>query len=385
MRKSLISAPLNAAQVASTHSRVLRETLQLENNGMFTSSKQRAAIAALAALCLAVLTAKPAHAITRVGELCTIAGQSEMTLRGIGLVVGLNGTGDPDGNAATIRPFAAYLKLANNPVLSQDELKNLSSVAVVEVTATVPRHGISKGQKIDCYVSTLFGAESLAGGRLVVAPLESSSIAEDLVLSIASGQIEIEDASHPTGGRIAGGAIMSHTIDMNIEYKPRHLRLLIKRQMADFAMAREIANSINTFSELQSSYQTVATPVSSVAIDVRIPEQYDNPVEFAALLMDVVVIDVGNRARVVVNARQGTIVVTGNVEISPVAIAHRNLNIDIADPFVDVGNQGGRQAPQQLADLVTALNQLKVPTADVIAILRHLHESGSLHAEFIEL
>ncbi len=161
---------------------------------MFTSSKQRAAIAALAALCLTVLTAKPAHAITRVGELCTIAGQSEMTLRGIGLVVGLNGTGDPDGNAATIRPFAAYLKLANNPVLSQDELKNLSSVAVVEVTATVPRHGISKGQKIDCYVSTLFGAESLAGGRLVVAPLESSSIAEDLVLSIASGQIEIEDA-----------------------------------------------------------------------------------------------------------------------------------------------------------------------------------------------
>jgi flagellar P-ring protein precursor FlgI len=355
---------------------------------MFTLARKyckAAIVRGLLSLCLVVLASRPAPAITRVGELCTIAGQSEMTLRGIGLVVGLNGTGDPDGNAATIRPFAAYLKLANNPVLSQEELKNLSSVAVVEVTATVPRHGISKGQKVDCYVSTLFGAESLAGGRLVVAPLESSSIAEDLVLAIASGQIEIEDASHPTGGRIASGALMSHTIDMNIEYRPGHLRLLIKRQMADFAMAREIANSINTYAELQSSYQSVATPVSSVAIDVRIPEQYDNPVEFAALLMDVVVVDVGNRARVVVNARQGTIVVTGNVEISPVAIAHRNLNVEIADPFVDVGNQGGRQAPQQLADLVTALNQLKVPTADVIAILRHLHESGSLHAEFIEL
>lgn len=339
-----------------------------------------------AAVLMVVLTVpRPARAITRVGELCTIAGQSEMTLRGIGLVVGLNGTGDPDGNAATIRPFAAYLKLANNPVLSQDELKNLSSVAVVEVTATVPRHGISKGQKIDCTVSALFGAESLVGGRLIVAPLESASIAQDLVLAVASGQIEIDDPSIPTSGRIANGALMSHTIDMNIEYRPGHLRLLIKRQMADFAMAREIANSINTYAELQNGYQTVATPVSSVAIDVQIPEQYENPVEFAALLMDVVVIDVGNRARVVVNSRQGTIIVTGNVEISPVAIAHRNLNVEIADPFVNAGNQGGRQAPQQLADLVSALNQLKVPTADIISILRHLHESGSLHAEFIEL
>ncbi|MBI1315169.1 flagellar basal body P-ring protein FlgI [bacterium] len=355
---------------------------------MFRFSQQRDCLRVLAGvfvLCLTATLSQSALAITRVGEICTIAGQSELTLRGIGLVVGLNGTGDPDGNAATIRPFAAYLKLANNPVLSQDELKNLGSVAVVEVTATVPRHGISKGQKIDCYVSTLFGAESLAGGRLVVAPLESSSIAEDLVLAVASGSIEIEDTSHPTSARVSNGALMSHTIDMNIEYKPRHLRLLIKRQLADFAMAREIANSINTFSELQNNGQTVATPISSVAIDVMIPEQYDNPVEFAALLMDVVVVDVGNRARVVVNTKQSTIVVTGNVEISPVAIAHRNLNVEIADPFVDVGNQGGRQAPQQLADLVTALNQLKVPTADIIAILRNLHESGSLHAEFIEL
>ncbi|MHC4879352.1 MAG: flagellar basal body P-ring protein FlgI [Planctomycetota bacterium] len=346
---------------------------------------QKHLLVAIASLLIATGLPLPARAVTRVGELCTIAGQSEMTLRGIGLVVGLNGTGDPNGSAATIRPFAAYLKLANNPILSQDELRDLSSVAVVEVTATVPRHGISKGQKIDCYVSTLFGAESLAGGRLVVAPLESASIAEDLVLAVASGSIEIEDTSHPTTGRISSGALMSHTIDMNIEYKPRHLRLLIKRQFADFAMAREIANSINTFNELQNSYQSVATPISSVAIDVAIPTQYDNPVEFAALLMDVAVVDVGNRARVVVNAKQGTIVVTGNVEISPVAIAHRNLNVEITDPFVDVGNQSIRQAPQQLTDLVTALNQLKVPTADIIAILRHLHESGSLHAEFLEL
>jgi flagellar P-ring protein precursor FlgI len=89
-------------------------------------------------------------------------------------------------------------------------------------------------------------------------------------------------------------------------------------------------------------------------------------------------------ARIVVNARQGTIIVTGDVEISPAIIAHQNLNVEIADPFVEVRNQDGRQTPQQLADLVSALNQLKVPTADIIGILRELHSSGRLHAEFIE-
>ncbi len=114
------------------------------------------------------------------------------------------------------------------------------------------------------------------------------------------------------------------------------------------------------------------------------PQQYENHVEFLEFLTEIAVKEAGTAARVVVNPQQGTIIVTGEVEISPAIIAHKNLNVEIANPFVEVRNQDGAQSPQQLADLVNALNQLKVPTDDIIGILRELHYSGRLHAEFIE-
>ena len=123
---------------------------------------------------------------------------------------------------------------------------------------------------------------------------------------------------------------------------------------------------------------------SATAVDVLIPDQYENPVEFVALLLDVVVNEASPRGRVTVNVKSGTIVVDGNVEFTPTNIAHRNLNLEIADPFVEINNGDARQSPQQLAALLAALNQLRVPTDDVITILREVYESGNLHGEFVE-
>ena len=341
--------------------------------------------AALLLAVAALLSVAPrAEAVTRISNVCTIDGQMPLTVRGLGFVVGLNGTGDPDQTGPTLRAFAAFLKLSNNPILDAKELSNLGGVAAVEVTATIPGTGISRGQRLDCQVSALFGAKSLEGGRLISSPLELASIADDTVVGLAAGSLIVEDLANPTTARVPFGLVLEQTIDMNILRQPNQIRLLLNRQYAGFDMAREVERAINQRFYLENNNKNIARAASAVAIDVTIPNQYDNHVEFLGLLTEITVKEAGTVARVVVNAKQGTIIVTGDVEISPAVIAHKNLNVEITSPFVEVQNQDGAQSPQQLADLVNALNQLKVPTNDTIGILRELHYSGRLHAEFIE-
>jgi len=340
---------------------------------------------ALALACAALGSQlRPAQAVTRISNVCTIDGQMPLTLRGLGFVVGLNATGDPDQTGPTARAFAAFLKLSNNPLLDVNELSNLGGVAAVEITATIPRTGISRGQQLDCRVSALFGAKSLAGGHLISSPVEQAGIADDTVIGLASGRLIVEDLASPTNARIPFGLVMEQTVDMNILRKPNQIRLLLNRQYAGYEMAREIERAINTRFYLEANNVNIARAASAVAVDVIIPEQYDNHIEFLGLLTEITLKEAATTARVVVNAGQGTIIVTGDVEISPAIIAHKNLNVEITNPFVELRNQTGEQTPQQLADLVNGLNQLKVPTNDIIGILRELHFSGRLHAEFIE-
>jgi flagellar P-ring protein FlgI len=340
--------------------------------------------ACLLALATLLADPRPAKAVIRISNICTIDGQKPLTIRGLGFVVGLNGTGDPDKSGPTFRAFAAYLKLSNNPILNAEELDTLSGVAAVEVTATIPRNGISSGQKLDCHVSALFGATSLEGGRLISSPLELANLTDDTVVGLAEGSLNVDDIANPTTARIPSGLVMEQTIDMRILHKPNQIRLVLNRQYAGFEMAREVERAINTRFRLEANNVNIARAASAVAVDVMIPPQYDNHIEFLGLLTDITVKEAGNAARVVVNAKQGTIIVTGEVEISPAIIAHKNLNVEITSPFVEVRNQDGEQSPQQLADLVNALNQLKVPTDDIIGILRELYFSGRLHAEFVE-
>lgn len=327
---------------------------------------------------------RPAQAVTRISNVCTIDGQMPLTVRGLGFVVGLNGTGDPDETGPTARAFAAFLKLSNNPLLDVKELSNLGGVAAVEITATIPRTGISRGQQLDCQVSALFGAKSLEGGSLISSPVELAGVADDTVIGLASGRLIVEDLVNPTTARIPFGLVMEQTVDMNILRRPNHIRLLLNRQYAGFDMAREVERAINQRFYLEASNVNIARAASAVAVDVTIPEQYDNHIEFLGLLTEITLKETATTARVVVNASQGTIIVTGDVEISPAIIAHKNLNVEITNPFVELRNQAGEPAPQQLADLVNGLNQLKVPTNDIIGILRELHFSGRLHAEFVE-
>lgn len=334
-----------------------------------------------------------AEARVRLENICTIQGQKEVRLTGLGLVVGLNGTGDGGKNLPTIRALASALKLMNNPVAEPADLKNANNVAVVLIEATIPRTGLRRGQRIDCHVSSLMGAKSLRGGRLLVAPVETAEIANDLVIGLASGPIYIEDVNVSTTGRIPQGLILEQDV-ASLFVDREHgdiVTLLLDAEHAGFHTSSEVARVVNAEFTFEVGGRQLARAVGPGVIEVSIPEQYRQvPVDFIAQVLDVGIDNPHTQARVVVNAKTGTIVVTGEVEITPVVISHKNLNIEIGNPapvggvpFVSV-DQERTQPQQSLKQLVDALNQLRVPPAEVIAILRELHSSGKLHAVFVE-
>lgn len=331
---------------------------------------------------------------TRVENICTVYGMKEIKLTGMGLVVGLDGTGDGGKNLPAIRSLAAALKHLNNPVLDLKDLYTANNVALVMIEATIPASGIRKGQKLDCFVSSMLGAKSLRGGRLLVAPVATPEIGRGVMAGLCSGGVILEDETVLATGKIINGLVMDRDFELPfIDRKTRSITLLVDKQHAGFHTASEVARVINLELSFEAGNQQLAIAQGPGRVFVRIPKIYaHSPVEFVAAVMEVGIDRPHQQARVVVNPKSQTVVVTGEVEISPVVISHRNLTVGVGNPlegglpggFVPVNGQPGQQSTQRLQQLVEALNQLRVPTEDVISIIRELHRSGKLHAEYDE-
>jgi flagellar P-ring protein FlgI len=349
----------------------------------------------IAALLLLVLSPRAASARVRLENICSIYGQKEVRLTGIGLIVGLNGTGDGGDSLPAIRALGAALQRMNAPIGDLKELKNAKNVSIVLIEATVPQTGLRAGQKIDCHVSSFMGAKSLRGGRLLVTPLESADTNDGVVMGLASGPVSIEDASLATTGKIPGGVVLERDLmSLFVDRERGHVvTLLLDAAHSSFHAASEVARVVNSEFSFEVSGSQIAKAISPGVIEVTVPAAYHNaPVEFIAQVLEVGLDNLHTQARVVVNAKTGTIIVTGEVEISPVVISHRNLTVEIGGdggapvggPFVPVVDRQMEQTPQRLQQLVEALNQLKVPSEDMIGIIRELHRSGKLHAEYDE-
>ncbi len=345
---------------------------------------------------LVLLVSQPAaEARVRLEDICTVYGQKEVRLTGVGLVVGLNKTGDGGKNLPSMRALAAALSQLDMPISGLAELRDADNVAVVMIEATVPKTGIRRGQKIDCYVSSFMGAKSLRGGRLLIAPLRMAEVNSDTLVGLASGPVYLEDASVPTNGTIPGGVLVEQDFyTFFVDNSRGHtVTLLLNEQYSSFHASSEVARLVNAEFEHETGNEQLARAIGPGVVEVRIPEEYrEYPVEFVAEMMRAGIDNPSSQARVVVNVKSGTVVVTGEVEISPVVISHPNLTVEIGQEqfpgaggaFVDLLDQAGRQSPQQLRHLVTELNKLRVPKEDVISIIRELHRSGKLHAEYDE-
>ncbi|MFO0944310.1 MAG: flagellar basal body P-ring protein FlgI, partial [Pirellulales bacterium] len=279
----------------------------------------------------------------RLADLCRVKGQEENRLQGLGLVMGLKGTGDNKllpmtrQLASMVQKMGGSIAADKQGVPVAKELEAATNVALVMVTATIPATGAQQGDLLDCSVDAIL-AKSLQGGRLVLAYMLGPRADVPTVYGIASGQVTIPDITLPTAGTVHGGCKMETTVT-NAFVQQNKMTLVINSEYASFAMAADIQDAINNLnSGMSAGNYSLAKAVDQSHIVVEVPPAYsDDPVRFAKLIMDVQLTNLKQSKRVVINEREGVIVIGENVVINPVAINHKNLTIQAGvgrEPFV---------------------------------------------------
>lgn len=354
---------------------------------------------------LIALGAKAAWGTT-IQDLVRIKGHEQNILTGLGIVIGLDGSGDSAKDSlVAARPYAELLKNLGNSVASLDELARADAYAIVAVTLEVPATGVREGDRLDVSVETLFNATSLAGGRLVASPLRLPlpDSPDLLPMALASGPVMIEGLN-PRSGIVRTGGQMLKDIRTSPVTGAGTMELVLKHQYAGYPVATTIAEAINDEFALDG-FTRIAVVDDAKTIRIHLPPaDRAEPANFIAALITISIDPslIQTEARVVINEKQGIILVTGNVEIAPVGITHKGLSITslTAGPASPQGPAQGPNTPRRwmgldttgrrsrastrLLDLLGALDQLMVPVQDQIAIIYELQKTGALHAEIVD-
>ena len=369
----------------------------------------RRLLRAFAALALAAGLCAPALA-ERVRELATIQGVRPNQLIGYGLVVGLDGSGDQTTQAPftvqSLQSMLSQLGIQLPPGITPQ----LRNAAAVMVTAQLPPYA-QAGQLIDVTVSSLGNAKSLRGGTLLLTPLRG---ADSQVYAMAQGNLVVGGAgasaagskvqiNHLSAGRVPGGATVERVVpNHTLAAEAIHIEL----NDTDFGTARRVADAINARALPGSSAgMAIAEPLDARVIRVRMPQDASQRVPFLAELENLEVTLPQPLARVIVNARTGSVVMNQSVMLAASAVAHGNLSVTVqTTPVISQPNafaqgstvvaekaditirqEGGSlmmlEGSARLADVVKALNSLGASAQDLIAILQALKAAGSLKAE----
>lgn len=359
---------------------------------------------AVAALCLSVAS-ESAQAQIRLKNICRVKGQEANTLHGLGLVIGLQGTGDGGNFLPAIRSLATAMQLMGSEIGKGGaaELKDARNVALVSVTATVPAAGARQGDEIDCYVSSIGAAKSLAGGRLFMTALLGPQAEGMRVYAFAEGPLHIDDPKILTTANIHGGCRLEEDF-LNVFTKDNKITLVIDEHHADFEVAQEIAELINSnwydtsrtgalrrspgrLVSLADHSGIIAKAVNQKFVEVAIPPAYrDQPVGFVSEVLGMTLAEPQTNARVVVNERAGSVVISADVEIGSVVVSHKNIVVETGDTLPAerfVGVDPGEVQTAKLKALVAALNAVKVPNADIIQIIKDIERNGKLHGQLI--
>ena len=333
----------------------------------------------------------------KIADITRIGGERTNILTGLGLVYGLKGSGDGGGFTPAIAPLRSMLAKFGNPVTVQ-QLNNAANVAVVMVTATIPAAGARDGDHLDVHISSVGAATSLHGGRLFVTPMQGPLPGGPL-LALAEGPVTIEDASTPTVGVIrgaAGGAVMEADLPARVIDAGGRFTIILDEYSSSWGTASRIAKIINDSEGADG--ETLATAIDAKNVIVTIPaSERDHPDSFISRIQQLPVQMLATKARVTIDQKTGTIIMTGDVEISPVVISHNGLSISTVMPPIQPSPRNPLVTDHQaiaistidqpngnLEDLVAAMEQLKVPALDRIQIIEELYKTGKLHAELVE-
>jgi flagellar P-ring protein precursor FlgI len=359
---------------------------------------KRRVVAALISLFLAA----PVFATSRIKDIGHFAGVRSNSLMGLGLVIGLNKTGDKRQTVFTQQQLVSMLEKFG---LTLNTTIKVENIAAVMVTAELPPFE-RPGSKIDVTVSSIGDSPSLQGGILMITSLQGL---DGKVYAVAQGPLVLGGFSagsdttgvtvnHPTVGRIPNGATVEQSVLTGLPQNIESMELVLDR--VDFTNAKRVVDALN-----KSFGREIATPMDGKSVRLALPTDYRNrPVDFIAAVESVSV-EVDAKARVVVNERTGTVVIGSDVTLSSVSIAHGNLSIQVEtklnvsqpDPFsqgqTTVTPETKVTAQEQksnfvtlnknatVADLISALNALGVTPRDTVAILEALKVAGALQAE----
>jgi flagellar P-ring protein precursor FlgI len=353
-------------------------------------------IVPLLSLVVVSCACRGAIADTTVKEITRIKGQGESVIQGLGLVMGLPGTGDSGKELTLARPLAQVLANNYNAPEALRELAGIKTVALVMVTCRTPAVAARADDRLDVTVTTLGTAQSLKGGVLYLTPLTEPRPGGK-PYAVAYGKIEIEDGESPTTGKVSGGAqIIRDLPSMPIE---AGFDLIIDTQAAGWSTAKLLAAVINENAQPQGP--AVAFAIDERTVRVDIPE-HERSAKAAfldrALSAPVPTSLLDLPAQVICNERTGVIVVTGDVEISPGIISHKDLVItttvpppqpSVINPLVErsrytaLDTQNRPKERARLSDLLAAFKQLDVAPKQQIEVLQLLHKTGRLHARFV--
>jgi len=341
----------------------------------------------LVLICL-LLGNQSVNANTVLRNICRIKGQEENVLRGLGLVVGLNGTGEAN-DPATMRALARSLEIMGSASPqtgmpgeeSLQQFRKIKNAALVWVAATVPATGARRGDKLDCRVNAING-KSLAGGSLAFAALQGPNVRDSRVYALAEGLIHLDSEDQPLSGRIHGGCQMEEDVFTPF-VEDNHVTLILDKHHANFQTVTDIVHIIRQTNFQESPEQVRAINASNIRIPVPNHWQSD-PVAFVSEILALKIYTPEPEARVVINERTGSIVIHGEVQIGDVVISHHNLVVESTDDtprFTDL--RLDKEPAPKLRSLVDALNALKVPNADAIQIIKDIDRSGKLHGRLM--
>ena len=360
-------------------------------------------------LALAVASAAvwwPAGAqAARIKEVASVQGVRSNQLTGFGLVFGLDGTGDQSTQAPfTPQALSAFLQ-QNGITLPPGVTMQPRNLASVVVTAELPAFA-QPGQRIDVNVSSAGNAKSLRGGALLATALRG---ADGQVYALAQGNLIVGGAgasaggskvtiNHLAAGRVPEGATVERAVPTALSNRGI---MQLDLSANDFATARAVADAINN-----DKGKGTAQAVDGRVVKVKLPVDPDQHVAFMADIENLDVKLAKPAARVVLNARTGSVVMNESVTLGSCAVAHGALTVTVnSTPVISQPNalssggktvqaekvdiaitqQGGAlmQLPSgaKLADVVRALNALGATPQDLLSILQAMKSAGALQAE----
>lgn len=338
--------------------------------------------------------------IVRIKDVARVQGVRDNQIFGLGLVVGLQGTGDGSGSRANVQMIANMLENFGISV-SPDDLR-MRNIAAVMVTADLPT-SLRAGDRIDVTVSSIGDARSLQGGYLLQTPLQA---ANGQVYAVAQGPVSIggvagrgsgAQSTHTTVGVVPNGAIVERELQTKDLAAEGWVSLVLMEP--DFTTAHRLAEVVNAvFGAGLANARDQAT------VEIQVPSDYlSNVVPFIAKLEELPIRPDSN-ARVVINERTGTVVMGAQVRIAPVVVSHGNLKVQVGngenqDMFGGTGGFFGElRGPEQrygtttmlggapsVQELVDALNAVGASPRDIIAILQAVKAAGALFGELIIL